>query len=109
MLAPAHFKTPLGRKVPVDYALETPEISLRLQEMFGVAAHPVVAGKPLRVTLLSPAGRPLQTTTDLPAFWVTSYADVRKDMRGRYPKHPWPEDPASAIPTTRAKPRGDRG
>jgi ATP-dependent helicase HrpB len=73
--------------------------------MFGVTAHPVAAGQPVRVTLLSPAGRPLQTTTDLPGFWRTSYADVRKDMRGRYTKHPWPEDPTAAEPTLRAKPR----
>ena len=68
--------------------------------------HPVAAGLPVRVTLLSPAGRPVQTTTDLPGFWRTSYADVRKDMRGRYPKHPWPDDPANAEPTARAKRRG---
>ncbi len=104
-LTPARFTTPLGHTVPVDYSLETPEISLRLQEMFGVTEHPQVAGKALRVTLLSPAGRPVQTTTDLPAFWNSSYADVRKDMRGRYPKHPWPEDPTQALPTKRAKPR----
>ena len=67
--------------------------------------HPVVAGRPLRVTLLSPAGRPVQTTMDIPGFWATSYADVRKDMRGRYPKHPWPEDPTVADPTLRVKRR----
>ncbi len=104
-LAPAHFTTPLGRKAAVDYSLEVPEISVRLQEMFGTTTHPNVAGSPLRITLLSPAGRPLQTTTDLPAFWRGSYVDVRKDMRGRYPKHPWPEDPTDAPPSVRAKPR----
>ena len=104
--APAHFTTPLGRKIPIDYGSETPEISLRLQEMFGQTTHPVVGRQPLRVTLLSPAGRPVQTTMDLPGFWTSSYADVRKDMRGRYPKHPWPEDPTQADPTLRAKPRG---
>ena len=103
--APAHFETPLGRKVPIDYAGENPEISLRLQEMFGVTKHPAVAGRPLVVTLLSPAQRPVQTTQDIPGFWATSYADVRKDMRGRYPKHPWPEDPTVADPTLRAKAR----
>ncbi|MDP5307152.1 ATP-dependent helicase HrpB [Paracoccus spongiarum] len=103
---PAHFVTPLGRKVPIDYDHETPSIELRLQELFGVARHPVVGGRPLRISLLSPGGKPLQVTSDLPGFWATSYADVRKEMRGRYPRHPWPEDPVAADPTTRAKPRG---
>jgi len=103
--APAHFETHLGRHIPIDYSGEHPEISLRLQEMFGQTTHPVVGHTPLRVTLLSPAGRPLQTTMDIPGFWASSYADVRKDMRGRYPKHPWPEDPTQADPTLRAKPR----
>ena len=103
--APAHFTTPLGRNVPIDYSGAAPEIAVRLQEMFGVTAHPRVGSTPMRVTLLSPAGRPVQTTADLPAFWNTSYAEVRKDMRGRYPKHPWPEDPRTADPTLRAKPR----
>ncbi|RVV99201.1 ATP-dependent helicase HrpB [Mesobaculum littorinae] len=102
---PGGIDTPLSRTIPVDYAGEAPEIAVRLQEMFGVTRHPTVAGRPLRVTLLSPAGRALQTTMDLPRFWRTSYADVRKDMRGRYPKHPWPEDPTQAEPTLRAKPR----
>ena len=106
--APAAFETPLGRRIPIDYSGEAPEITLRLQEMFGVSRHPGVAGRPLRVTLLSPAGRPVQTTMDIPGFWATSYADVRKDMRGRYPKHPWPEDPTVADPTLRAKPRGGK-
>ena len=83
-----------------------PEIALRLQELFGETRHPSVAGQPLRVTLLSPAGRPVQTTMDLPGFWAGSYADVRKDMRSRYPRHPWPEDPTQAEATLRAKPRG---
>ncbi|MDU8942883.1 ATP-dependent helicase HrpB [Ovoidimarina sediminis] len=103
--APAGFETPLGRSVPIDYAGEAPAIAVRLQEMFGVTRHPEVAGRPLQVTLLSPAGRPVQVTTDLPGFWDSSYADVRKDMRGRYPKHPWPENPREADPTLRAKPR----
>lgn len=103
--APAHFTTPLGRQIPIDYSGDTPEISLRLQEMFGQTSHPMVGKTPLRVTLLSPARRPVQTTMDIPGFWATSYADVRKDMRGRYPKHPWPEDPTQADPTLRAKPR----
>ena len=99
-LAPAHFVTPLGRRVAVDYSGERPHVSVRLQEMFGVTEHPHVAGQPLRITLLSPAQRPVQTTSDLPGFWRTGYGDVRKDMRGRYPKHPWPEDPAAAAPAT---------
>lgn len=103
--APAYFETPLGRAVPVDYAGAHPAISVRLQEMFGVTEHPRVAGEPLQVTLLSPAGRPVQVTTDLPGFWSSSYEDVRKDMRGRYPKHPWPEDPTVADPTLRVKRR----
>lgn len=103
--APSHVETPLGRRIPVDYEYGTPQIELRLQEMFGTTVHPIVAGQALRVTLLSPAGRPVQTTTDIPAFWDTSYADVRKDMRGRYPRHPWPENPREADPTLRAKRR----
>ncbi|MGR3519372.1 MAG: ATP-dependent helicase HrpB [Roseovarius sp.] len=103
--APAHFLTPLGRKIPIDYSGEEPEITLRLQEMFGQTEHPVVARRRLRVTLLSPGQKPVQTTTDIPGFWATSYADVRKDMRGRYPRHPWPEDPTEADPTLRAKRR----
>ncbi len=107
-LVPASFETPLGRKVPIDYDGAVPAIEVRLQEMFGVTAHPVVGVErlPLRVTLLSPARAPVQVTTDLPRFWATSYADVRKDMRGAYPRHPWPEDPTVAEPTLRAKPRG---
>ncbi|MGB3243823.1 MAG: ATP-dependent helicase HrpB [Sulfitobacter sp.] len=104
--APAHFQTPLGRKVPIDYSDAQPAIALRLQELFGLTRHPLIAGQPLQITLLSPAQRPVQVTTDLPGFWATSYADVRKDMRGRYPRHPWPEDPTVADPTVRAKPRG---
>jgi ATP-dependent helicase HrpB len=107
-LAPSTFQTPLGRSVPIDYAGDHPSISLRLQELFGVSEHPVVGPRrlPLRITLLSPAQRPIQITTDLPGFWATSYADVRKDMRGQYPRHPWPDDPTKAEPTLRAKPRG---
>ena len=103
--APGSFKTPLGRKIPIDYGQEVPEIAVRLQEMFGVTRHPTVAGVPLKVTLLSPAQRPIQITRDLPGFWAGSYADVRKDMRAQYPKHPWPEDPTEADPTLRANRR----
>lgn len=107
-LVPARFATPLGRDVPIDYDGDHPSIEVRLQEMFGVTQHPTVGQNrlPLRITLLSPARAPLQVTLDLPGFWASSYADVRRDMRGRYPRHPWPEDPTQADPTTRAKPRG---
>jgi ATP-dependent helicase HrpB len=102
---PGKFTTPLGRDIAIDYTGDHPEIALRLQEMFGQTTHPMVGKTPLRVTLLSPAQRPVQTTMDLPGFWAGSYADVRKDMRAAYPKHPWPEDPTEADPTLRAKPR----
>ena len=107
-LTPSHFITPLDRRIPIDYDGEAPGIELRLQEMFGVTVHPTVGPKslPLRITLLSPGGKPVQTTMDLPGFWTNTYTDVRKDMRGRYPRHPWPEDPRQADPTLRAKPRG---
>ncbi|OCX61019.1 ATP-dependent helicase HrpB [Thioclava sp. SK-1] len=107
-LAPARFKTPLGREVPIDYSGDHPSIELRLQEMFGTTQHPTVGPRrlPLRVTLLSPGHKPIQVTLDLPGFWDGSYADVRKDMRGRYPRHLWPEDPRAEDPTLRAKPRG---
>ena len=103
--APGSYETPLGRKVPVDYSGAVPEISIRLQELFGVTRHPVFGREPLKITLLSPAQRPIQITRDLPGFWTGSYADVRKDMRAQYPKHPWPEDPTQADPTLRAKRR----
>ncbi|MEL6467570.1 MAG: ATP-dependent helicase HrpB [Pseudomonadota bacterium] len=102
---PGYFQTPLGRRVAIDYDEATPGISVRLQEMFGVTRHPQVGNTPLQITLLSPAQRPIQITSDLPRFWDTSYEDVRKDMRGQYPKHPWPEDPTQADPTLRAKRR----
>jgi ATP-dependent helicase HrpB len=107
-LAPAAWESPLGRFIPIDYAGAAPEVALRLQEVFGTTQHPRVGPDrvPLRMVLLSPAGRPVQVTTDLPGFWDGSYADVRKDMRARYPRHPWPEDPRAADPTLRAKPRG---
>ncbi|WP_425468354.1 ATP-dependent helicase HrpB [Phaeobacter marinintestinus] len=103
--APASFVSPLGRKVPITYGTEGPEISVRLQELFGVTRHPASGGVPLKITLLSPAQRPVQVTRDLPGFWAGSYADVRKDMRAQYPRHPWPEDPTQADPTLRAKRR----
>ena len=102
---PAYFETPLGRRVIIDYSSETPSIELRIQELFGQNSHPLTGGKPMKVTLLSPAHRPIQITMDIPGFWKGSYADVRKDMRAKYPKHPWPEDPTKADPTLRRKPR----
>ncbi|QAX29028.1 ATP-dependent helicase HrpB [Leisingera sp. NJS204] len=103
--APGSFITPLGRKIPISYDGEVPEISVRLQELFGVSRHPCVGGVPLKIALLSPAQRPIQITRDLPGFWAGSYADVRKDMRAQYPRHPWPEDPTQEDPTLRAKRR----
>ncbi len=103
--APTHFDAPSGSRVPIRYEGEAPMLSIRVQELFGMKAHPHVAGVPLTLELLSPAHRPIQTTRDLPAFWRGSWADVRSDMRGRYPRHVWPEDPANAEATSRAKPR----
>ena len=107
--APEAWTAPTGTRATIDYAAEGgPRIDIRVQELFGLNTHPNVAGGrvPLTLALLSPARRPIQTTRDLPGFWKGSWADVRKDMRGRYPRHPWPEDPAAAPPTTRVKPRG---
>ncbi|MEM0990677.1 MAG: ATP-dependent helicase HrpB [Pseudomonadota bacterium] len=107
-LAPSHWKSPLGSRLLVDYGQDPPQIAVRLQELFGQTRHPTVGDppRPLALALLSPAGRPVQVTADLPGFWQGSYNDVRKDMRARYPKHPWPEDPANATPTRRAKAAG---
>ncbi len=104
-LAPTHFETPAGSKLPIQYDAEEPVLAVRVQELFGLTRHPVLAGGdvPLVLELLSPAQRPIQKTRDLPGFWNGSWADVRADMRGRYPKHPWPEDPASADATRRVK------
>jgi ATP-dependent helicase HrpB len=107
--APTHFEAPTGTQLAIDYEAEQgPTIAVRLQELFGLNIHPSIAkGKiPLVLELLSPAHRPVQVTRDLPGFWRGSYAGVRSDLRGRYPRHPWPEDPASAMPTRRVKPRG---
>lgn len=105
-LLPSHFTTPLGRRIPIGWEGETPVIEVRLQEMLGVTEHPRAAGRPIRVTLLSPRQAPIQVTTDLPGFWRSSYPEVRRDMRAQYPRHPWPENPWEAEPTLRAKPRG---
>ena len=105
--APSQFTAPTGTRCPIDWSDPAhPSVEVRLQEVFGLTTHPTVNGIPLRLDLLSPARRAVQTTSDLPGFWATSYSDVRKDMRGRYPRHPWPEDPAAAPPTNRVKPRG---
>ena len=105
--APTRWTAPTGNSFAIDYAAEGgPRVDVRVQEVFGLAEHPTVGGVPLTLSLLSPAHRPIQTTKDLPGFWKGSWKDVRSDMRGRYPKHVWPEDPASAAPTARAKPRG---
>ena len=106
--APTHFKAPSGSSVRIDYQTEEgPKISVRVQELFGLDRHPAIAGSriPLLIELLSPARRPVQITLDLPGFWRGSYAGVRAEMRGRYPRHPWPDDPLSASATARAKPR----
>jgi ATP-dependent helicase HrpB len=107
--APTHFQAPTGTEAPIDYEAEGgPSIALRVQELFGLNEHPAIAGGriPLTLHLLSPAHRPIQITRDLPGFWRGSWAAVRSDLRGRYPRHFWPEDPAAAAPTARAKPRG---
>lgn len=107
--APTHFEAPTGTQLAIDYEAEQgPTIAVRLQELFGLNTHPSIAkgAVPLVLELLSPAQRPVQVTRDLPGFWRGSYAAVRSDLRGRYPRHPWPEDPANAAPTRRVKPRG---
>jgi len=107
-LAPTHFEAPTGQRHPIQYEGEEPVLTIRVQELFGLKQHPAIAGGrlPLLLELTSPAHRPIQTTRDLPGFWAGSWKDVRADMRGRYPRHPWPERPQEALPTTRAKPRG---
>ncbi|WP_310497235.1 ATP-dependent helicase HrpB [Sandarakinorhabdus sp.] len=109
--APRQFITPAGSHHTIDYAEPGgPAVDVRVQALFGLCAHPHVGeGRvPLTLRLTSPAGRPIQVTRDLPRFWAGSWADVRKDLRGRYPRHPWPEDPAAAPPTLRTK-RRDAG
>lgn len=106
--APAFFDTPAGSRVALDYAAPNgPLLSVRVQELYGLSKHPTLArGRaPVTLELLSPAHRPIQTTRDLPGFWAGSWIEVKKEMKGRYPRHLWPDDPAHAQPTTRAKPR----
>ena len=107
--APTHFTAPTGNSFALDYdGAGAPALHIRVQELFGLKAHPAIANGrlPLTLYLLSPAHRPLQITRDLPGFWAGSWAAVRTDMRGQYPRHVWPDDPANALPTARAKPRG---
>jgi ATP-dependent helicase HrpB len=110
-LAPTHLEVPSGSRVPIDYGdPEAPVLSVRLQEVFGLTETPRVGGSvPLTLHLLSPAHRPVQVTRDLASFWRTTYFDVRKDLKGRYPKHHWPDDPLQAEPTRRTRPRQRRG
>jgi ATP-dependent helicase HrpB len=106
---PARFRAPTGTTVAIDYTAEAgPRIDIRVQELFGLTEHPSVAGGkiPLVLSLLSPGHKPIQITRDLPGFWKGSWREVRVEMKGRYPRHVWPDDPAAAAPTTRAKPRG---
>ncbi|MEL6234674.1 MAG: ATP-dependent helicase HrpB [Pseudomonadota bacterium] len=105
--APEALTAPTGTRLPVDWSQAVPMVSVRLQELFGLTEHPRLGPRrePVRIALLSPAGRPVQVTSDLPGFWARSYQDVRKEMRGRYPRHAWPEDPTQAEPTRRAKPK----
>ncbi|HEX2019921.1 MAG TPA: ATP-dependent helicase HrpB [Aurantimonas sp.] len=106
-MAPTHFAAPSGSIVPIRYEADQPVLAIRVQELFGLIRHPTIADGRLKLTLelLSPAHRPIQITRDLPGFWEGSWADVRAELRGRYPKHEWPEDPARALATARAKPR----
>jgi ATP-dependent helicase HrpB len=107
--APERFAVPTGSTIAIDYSAEGgPRLEVRVQELFGLDRHPTIANgrAPLTLALLSPARRPVQVTKDLPGFWTGSWKAVRAEMRGRYPRHPWPEDPRQAAPTTRAKPRG---
>ena len=105
--APTHFVVPSGSRIPIDYLGESPALSVRLQELFGMRATPcIAAGRlPLLLKLLSPAGRPVQITRDLVSFWERGYHEVKKDLKGRYPKHYWPDDPYAAQPTRRVRPR----
>lgn len=108
LLAPSCFVTPAGSTLNIDYRGDAAVVGVRVQEMFGMSSHPaIIDGRvPLTLELLSPAMRPIQVTTDLPGFWTGSWRDVRRDMRGRYPKHPWPENPAKAAPTRRTRRTG---
>ena len=109
-LAPTHLVVPSGSRIPIDYSGDVPVLAVRLQELFGLAQTPATAGgrQPLLIHLLSPAGRPVQVTRDLASFWRTGYPEVKKELKGRYPKHYWPDDPLRARATARVKPRGNQ-
>ena len=106
-LAPRALSVPSGSRIAIDYTEHPPVLAVRLQELFGLAATPRIAGGRLglKLHLLSPARRPVQVTQDLASFWANTYLEVKKDLKGRYPKHYWPDDPLIAEPTARAKPR----
>ncbi len=105
--APARFIAPTGSSFAIDYAADGgPRVDVRVQELFGLTSHPTVGGAPLVLALLSPGHKPIQITKDLPGFWKGSWREVKTEMKGRYPRHVWPDDPATTAPTTRAKPRG---
>ena len=106
-LAPTHLTVPSGSRLPIDYSGSPPVLAVRIQEMFGLTTTPHIANgqMPVMLHLLSPAGRPAQITQDLAGFWKNSYPEVKKELRGRYPKHAWPDDPLNATPTSRAKPQ----
>jgi ATP-dependent helicase HrpB len=98
-LAPPALTLPTGRSTPIDYSGDDPVVHVRVQDLFGLTTHPVAGGRPIVLHLLSPADRPIQITSDLPGFWAGSWTEVRKELAGRYPKHHWPVDPATAPPT----------
>ena len=106
-LAPTHLVVPSGSRIPIDYGSLVPVLAVRLQEMFGLSKTPTVAGgrQPLLIHLLSPAGRPVQITGDMAGFWESGYIEVKKELKGRYPKHYWPDDPLLAKATARVRPR----
>jgi ATP-dependent helicase HrpB len=97
-VAPVALALPTGRSVPIDYSADEPVARVRVQDLFGTTVHPTAGGRPIVLHLLSPADRPIQITADLPGFWAGSWSEVRKDLAGRYPKHQWPADPATATP-----------
>jgi ATP-dependent helicase HrpB len=107
---PTHLSVPSGSRIAIDYEGGVPKLSVRLQEVFGLMESPrVAAGRvPVTMELLSPARRPVQVTQDLASFWARTYQDVKKELKGRYPKHSWPDDPYTAPPTRKARPRGER-